>query len=626
MSKIPTGLPKVEQEQRAKANRSDIPNTGLDQTDSVESGGGNPKIPQQAADTKQVLFFSRELAVKLNPKRPDFTGAIILYGLYLWQKARISSRFGYVPMVNDERGSYRSLSQLNSDYPWRTEEGIRQILIGAEVSLKGDFIIDRNNAGAERGKFHYHLSKDLIKKYGFTKGVDYCSNPSVGLIAVEKGDVIKYGILGAILIYNLRYVTDETRNKNPVTDENGNIYRELSPTALTKPRKDKNGVMKPILPVVRKTVTKALTVLCSANVFREHPTKKNFFRLTTDEEKRLASVTKVAGDVTRVARRVTKVASDVTIVAGQNEGMARKQAVSNDLQPIVKTPDSNTDSNPDCNADRKCVFPCSVSPCSTAHGLTPKLSPNAAKLKQLITEGVNAKRQAPHSAPRCTSKDFQCFWVSDCDKWKITYWDLPYDIIVPEWYTGKPYNRSAELDHFMEAMIMEIKMSGLPYTKKDLRALRNVFEHHPLLTPEALAPVIRSHTPVCWVDGKPIPVPKKGHDDRYFARRITNMKQFLRYLPQLVRECYIKELGSLGDHVFFEEGKEGRRVYDYKGMREPLLSLAFENELKIPVTQKRDEDEDGNMVFRDIFYPEFVRLPRKEYVTIDCNPISWPSE
>src|SRR4051812_14548278 len=127
-------------------------------TDAAADGNANPN-----ANADKTLFFSRELAVKINPKRPDITAAVILYGLYLWQSTPVQP-FGYVPVVNGKRGCYRSLSELQSEYPWLSDEGIRLAIERAEEALKGHFVVVRDHPKAERGKLHFWISPSLIKK------------------------------------------------------------------------------------------------------------------------------------------------------------------------------------------------------------------------------------------------------------------------------------------------------------------------------------------------------------------------------------------------------------------------------------------------------------------------------
>jgi hypothetical protein len=147
----------VEQKTGAQANNP-----------AVLEGPFSPKsIPESSGNDNEIRLFSRELASYLNPERPDITGAMILYGLYLWQKTPIP-KFHYVPMVNGQRGSYRSLSELSKEYPWMCEERIRKALIRLEKRLgKTWFIVDRKNSGAERKKLHFWISAALIKKFKF---------------------------------------------------------------------------------------------------------------------------------------------------------------------------------------------------------------------------------------------------------------------------------------------------------------------------------------------------------------------------------------------------------------------------------------------------------------------------
>ena len=335
MNIIDDCLAEVEQETNAPANNSDV-STSTDNS-VLESGG-------EEEDQKRIRYFSRELATRINRKRPDVTAAMILYGLWLWQRQPVWS-FSYTPMVNGERGCYRSLSELQKDYPWLTEEAIRKGLNRAEKALKDGFVIDRSNPDAERGKLHFWISPNIIKRYGFN------ASGKKGYLAVTVQDVIDYGMVEAVLIRNLEHITAPKRNSVPVKDDQGRIYRELSPNTLTKPRaigmaskahpslvpQDGNGS---VAPSHR-----------GRGLHRTHK-KKGFYCLKGDEE----TVTKVADVVTKVASGVSKVASAVTKVARQDEVVSCKVADNKDLCSVSETSITNTGPNPYSNTTRKCLF------------------------------------------------------------------------------------------------------------------------------------------------------------------------------------------------------------------------------------------------------------------------------
>lgn len=596
MISIEESLANVEHKQHAQANKSDVLTSSFDEKTVSESGG---------KDEDKTLLLSRELAVKLNPEKADFNGALILYGLYLWQIQKIRP-FEYTPMVDGKRGCYQSLSELQTQYPWLTEEGIRVSLWRCAETLGKNFIVDAKNPGAIRGKFHFYLSPLLIKKYGFNQGKACPMSTAKGLIGISKLDAAKYGVLEAVLLHNLQYVTQEEVNTDPLVDDQGRIYRELSPTTLTAVKENKDGMEKPILPVSRKAVSAALSALKNAGAIEEHPQRTSFYRVVLASEVPFLSVTKVADAVTKVASRVTR-------VARQSVGSDRKPLTSLDLQPFVETSDSNADRN----SDRKCIFPSTVSLCSTGNGEPSELSAGAKRLAKIINQSLEASRQkSPTPVSLEDLESYKCYDLLDYDKAHFVGYEFIYDFVTLEAYSGKPYSRKAELDEFMEQTTLMYAMSGLSYTKQDHCKVREMFVKHPTLTPEDISELLRHH---------PRPLleyvrsPRSGHDWWFWARRIKTVKQWLRYLPQLIREYCRFFLCEQWDT--FEDEETGRTIFKYSELRRPLLDIAFGLESRIPVTHKSEANEDGDFNLRPVYYPEFVGLPTIQHVTQDRNPM-----
>jgi hypothetical protein len=574
---------------------------------SMKKGSRNVEQESTAkANEDQILLLSRELAVKLGTKKANFNASLILYGLYLWQKTPVSC-FGYVPKIEGQRACYRSLSELHEQYPWLSEEAIRKILVRAERVLNGHFVIDRDNPNAERGKHHFWLSPTMIKKYGFNQGKEVYHQGSKGALSISKAEVLQYGVLEAVLLNNLRYVTDEERNNNPVTDEKDNIYRELSPTKLTRKREDKNGDVKPILPVSRKLVTEALKVLKAAGAIQEHVLHKHFYRLTKGDKTEFNDVTKVATDVTKVASRVTKVARQTAV-------MPCNISNNNDLRRFSGTSNRNTNRNP----NRKCLLERTASLRFAVPSISDELSAGAKKLMEFV---ANEKQKAPQKAGNGAD---MVFGIEDYDKGKLIGFETHYDFFPIMWYSGKPFARSAEIDECMDQMILDISLVGLSYGKKDLSDLRQLFVDHDALMADHLIPVLHSLTRKRTdIMGRKIREPKKGtHDFYYWARRISNLRQFLHYLPQLLRETYVNEAyGIIGHLTEYEVADNGKPIFDYAKMPEPLLSMAFANDHTTPITNVIERNEQREWIDRPVFYPEWAGLPVKEYVTHDSNPM-----
>jgi len=595
-----SGSKKVEQEQLAQANNS-IPATAHEM-----NGAGSGE-----ADEK-TLLFSKELATKINPKRPDITASIIIYGLYLWQKTKVEP-FRYVPMVNGQRGSYRSLSDLREEFPWLTEEGIRKAVWRAEKALKGAFIVDDENPEAERSKLHYWISPKLIEKYRFAK-------KRKGLLQVKAGDVLKFGMMEAVLISNLAYVTDEARNSEPVTDDEGRIYRELSPTTLTEEREDLDGNMKSILPCKRNKVSEALAHLLAEGVMFEHPKEKGFYRLKTASE----SVSKVADDVSKVASGVSKVASGVSKVARRNEGMPLKPCVDEALRAFPKTSDTNTCSNADSNLVTKCILHHTAELRSPVWCSSSQMSAGAKKLIQLVDDGLAAYRQKPVGKGRIVQdKIHEDFYGPVFDKSIVNggwHAHLPYDLVGVDIESGKPYSRKSEI----KQAIKDIKSSLIefPFSAQEAKQLEELFIAHPQLGAEHIFELLAFLNPQsgnrCLGN---IDRPDIGHDCFYWARRIRCMKTFLRYLPRLAREFYeYGEYweGAVLDHFVYENGKP---VFEYRNMPEPYFSMAFCEDASTPIYITSERNEDDEWIDRPVYYAEYMKLPTVDVAEHEWNPI-----
>ena len=292
---------------------------------------------------------------------------------------------------------------------------------------------------------------------------------------MQTADVVDHGIIEAILISNLDHVTQAEHNKLPLTDDEGRIYRELSPTKLTKPRLDKNGDVKCILPCARKAVMAALKKLKAAGVFIEHPQKAGFYRVKTDSD----SVPIVADAVPKLARRVPKVAGAVPKVARQNVVLDCNMPNKNDLRSLSETSDTNASTNADTKSDTKCVFHSTAELRSPVECEPVQRSKGASKLIHLIQEGLKAYRQERADRRRQQGQ------LHQAGKNKLNHVfsddDLPYDIIAIDPSTGKPYSRAAEVDHTIAELKLLMTICGFPYTSADIKALRELLEKYPFV-------------------------------------------------------------------------------------------------------------------------------------------------
>jgi hypothetical protein len=524
------------------------------------------------------------------------TAALILFEIYLWQRMSLPS-FGYVPTVNGQRGAYRSLSEIQEKFPWLTEEAIRKAINRAEKALKGAFIVDRDNPNAERGKLHFWLCPRRATKYKF----DRYGDEKKGMLALRQDDAVAYGVIGAVLISNLLFATDEDHNTAPLRDDEGHIYRELSPTKLTETIIDKNGGETTILPFSRKAVSGVLTELKNDRGLFEHPSRSGFYRVNPDRH----AVTKVADGVTKVASAVTKVAGRIEVSASNTLSM-------NGLCHISET----SDTNPDTNPDTKCLLtPTAPLRCAVA---VPSfnLSPSAKSLLENVTRDMEEFRQKqklcppPENVPQRSINEY-----------------LLYDFIAFDPHTGKLYFRKKEIDSDIDSIKTELKCFGMKYTRKDLNDLRHVFEEHLHFKHEHFSELLGMVQPHAkWIVAGKLTAPKEGFDAHRCGRRIRTLGQMLRYLPQLTREHFIYWQSVLSSVNDFGQDKRGKHRFDYSEMREPYFSLAFRDETVTPVTfidaEEYDSETCPNPTKRPVFYPEFVGLPVVEEARYEANPIA----
>ena len=527
-----------------------------------DSGGG-----EEEEDI--TLMLSRELASDINPKRADLTASFILYGLYTWQVSKRKA-FVYNPTINGKPAAYRSVRELEEEYPWLRHNSILKALRRAEKKLNGEFImqvVKRN----EQDQLIFLLSDKLIKKYKFdlaykqpqfSKTGERLSSKwkreKSGLISFQKNDAIKYGTMGAILVNNLRHVLVPERNTAPVEDELGNIYRELSPTALTKPVQNEKGEMKAPLPVSADTITRTLNDLKTNRVFHEHPVENNFYALVST----MKSLDGNAAKVTTLAAKVNTSAAKVTT---KSEVMRCNAQHMSDMQLIFETSDSNRDRN----TDRKCVITQSVSLRETdcVDDVDEAFVVRRNILLSASDEAIRLSAQRQNSlVPRFDIRDFAVYHVEDADKVRLIGYDLEHEFVMADRDTGKPYTRELEVENFMVECKLMFSLS-FRYTQTDEKKLRELFMDHPSFTPDMVRDLIFHG----YLDGIP-EVPKKGHDFDFFARKISNVTQFLRYLPQLIREKHLNRQGKVEweHHPVIKAP-----MLDYSGMEEPYLTMAF---------------------------------------------------
>ena len=529
----------------------------------------NFPVSSSEGEKDVTLMLSRELALFINPKQADLTASFIIYGLYTWQVSKRRA-FGYNPTINGKPCCYRSLRELEAEYPWLGHNSILKALRRAENVLEGELIVrvvKRNG----QSYLHFLLSDQLIQTYKFncsercTKSdrdgnilARYWKRQKSGLISFQKNDAIKHGMTGAILIANLKYIVDAEHNSQPLEDEAGNIYRQLSPTALTKPMPDKNGVMKAPLPVSSDTITRELNTLKGAGVFFEHPLQNNFYTLVSTMKPLKVN-----------AAEVTTPAAEVTTLHGI-------LACNTHECSVLEQNSQTLDSNEDVNGDGKCVMTASASLRSTAAVASDEASFLVRKQMLLSSaqEAISLLRQKEKtSVPLYDIRRYAVYDVQDYDQVRLAGYELDHEIVTFDWNTGKPYARELELDNYMTECKMMFASLGMLYTKADKQKLHDLFSTLLWLTPK----MIHDHITHGYLHDLP-PAPKKGHDFHYFIRRIKTVKHFLRYFPQLMREKYLNRTNF--EWIYHPVTR--KPIFDYSEMDEPFFSWLFSDN-KVPV-------------------------------------------
>jgi hypothetical protein len=202
--------------------------------------------------------------------------------------------------------------------------------------------------------------------------------------------------------------------------------------------------------------------------------------------------------------------------------------------------------------------------------------------------------------------------------------ELHYDSVGKDFNTGKPYTRKAEIANVIKDIKGELKSRGIKYTAKNIARLKGLLEHNDALRYDELMELIGHVQPQRFntLAGRNREE-KTGHQHHFFARRVNDLEDFLKYLPQLVREYYVLEHTDPEYwHLTLEKDDKGRWILDYDGMQEPFLSLAFKDNNTHPITFVDIDPQDWNSGQRPVYYAEYVGLPTVEIGEFELNPIA----
>jgi hypothetical protein len=269
----------------------------------------------ERAEEQTLRFFNPDLAIdvqkKLKAKKPDITATFILSYLQSWKKAA-SRRFTGSRVQN---AVYLSLEQIQDNLLWIDKATIQRAIGRLEKAFPKDFKVDRLGSKVT----NYLISDKLIRDYfgKRARNLSVCVN-----------DAAKHGVLEAVLMRNLEYKTQPENVSNPVTDEIGRIYGEMSAMALTVPRESRNGdneVKRAILPFGRQAVQESISNLKLKEVFIEHHDRRGFYTLNRD---RFGDENGPRNGKNRVSSNATELSPNATVESSNATDLSPNATVS----------------------------------------------------------------------------------------------------------------------------------------------------------------------------------------------------------------------------------------------------------------------------------------------------------
>ncbi|MEP6668799.1 MAG: hypothetical protein ABJF10_06590 [Chthoniobacter sp.] len=457
-------------------------------------------------------LFSPELAKRINPKQPDVTAAVLIYGLLLWQNNNYAQT-----MINGKRHSFRSLNELLADHPYFTRSQIHSALNRAEVALKGRFQIVRN-----REKFYFHVDDYLKKLQAKDK-----------LIGFTMERAVQCKVIGAVLMQNLYYQLDHFAF--PKTDDAGNSYGSLSPRELSKH-----------LPFHEDTISRALTDLRkSPNGLVRHPEDKSFYTMA-DSFVRSSDVPKTRQ---RRAAEVTSNAAEVNTCAAE---------VTNLLWPY-----SNEYSNSSCKGN--ITNPAEAPPVRIRElPITPS-SEGLRYLKsfgeQLLQKFRNDQLSTSGVKPKVIKVKPSELPYDDVSR---TDFDLPYDFIPSRRLQPLCRTRKQWLKERIEQVTLFWRCVGFKYTKRDMEQLRHFLTDNPRLPEDFFEQIHQNLNPEHnWMRLGDWSAKKGKYDCLRFLRRVKTAKALLQYLPQIIFQMFMRPEMIDGKIAFTGEIEEPFNSIDY---------------------------------------------------------------
>jgi len=529
----------------------------------------------ERAEEQTLRFFNPDLAIevqkKLKAKKPDITAAFILAYLQSWKKAA-SKRFTGSRVQN---AVYRSLEQIQDNLPWIDKATVHKAIVRLDRAFPKDFNVDRTLTKV----LNYSISSKLMDEYFNNANGKQRKKPRYLSVYVE--DAKKHGILEAVLVRNLEFKTQPLNVSNPVIDQTGRIYGEMSAVKLTSPRKSDNvvgDIKVGILPFGRQAVQEAISKLKSTGIFVEHNERVGFYTLdrgwNDSGNDRENEQNRVSSNATVVSSNATDLSPNATVSSVQIE--IDRNELRNEIESDNKTSSISPLARPAevslafeypnlelLNLDESGfevlgdllieVLPdLSIPSVQCSVGSTPVQLPLffSEEFPDLMIK-LNDKVQKLHNA-RKTSIEH------------VNPDDLPFDYTTPEnglfWLenelflnpiTEKPIdwsNFEEQIDIAVYELLDDLVIfKNLP--KADMLEFRDHFKTYEGLSIPMVRKMLERISEVI-VEPEYYRSHRAEFDHYYFAKRIKTLKQLNRYFKQLFKETFAPYINRNGEYRF----------------------------------------------------------------------------
>ncbi len=511
------------------------------------TNGDVPPVVQPTDPEKHGRSFLRSIAAEvqtnLHARRPDVTAAFVLSTVLTWKPNRCHrARKQRVPGAR-----YLSAEKIREDLPWLSRSAVSGALKRLARAYKKDFVL------AFEGKkvANIVVSSKLQQRCAELQRFE-------GQVSVNPSDAVTHGVIQAVIIRNLLWKTRHFTD--PVRDARGNVYGEMSPTALSDWKAAPDPIQEgfdqrlDILPWSRQEISASITELVSKNIFVEHPTRAGFYRLGSETEGsglgqkiQNCRATTVSANATTVSANATTVSAKAAITSFEIEedrSLDRKSKIESDKIKTVVGPAAPPPVISSAHWKKEFIDPITdtpapaSNPCRSVEDMFPGILAEVDRRVQIYRE---LRRTGKLSIP--VSND-----------------ELPHDIILDpvaaEWEelllpldpeTRQPYDfndKEGKIERILDdfpSTFCDCSISYLcPTTEEERELMRGLFDRYPGLNASILCQIVehiyhaRDATGEYELEGSSGSVWRNN----YFAQRVRTPVQFVRYFEQLFLECF----------------------------------------------------------------------------------------